>query len=734
MGVSTSSWSPRDWRPARRHLPPCPHRPEMAYVGFILIVLFFGIHILEGTLDLDLSNSLNWGLTRQARRALEVTSFSSASHTHEMSKAYVNVSKDMNYFVRAHKGHFVVGPECKPYYVSGWNQWEAMEAAAGVLQLYGGSLPTNMTGPQLVRSILDKAQSYGLNVLRTWSQPVTTAYALMPNPGEYNEAMWRGLDYLLAEARLRNIRVLLTITDNWQNKGTGGADDFMHWGGGEVHEDFFLMESVKQLYKDHAKVLLTRVNSITGVEYRNDPTIFAWNLINEPRCYLCDYDLKEWIFEMAEYIKSIDPNHMLTVGEEGFYQGGTRGAQFNPEANKGYPSWADNEGQNFPLDHYSPHIDFASIHLWLSNWEDVTEEFATQWLLQHARDAKELGKPLLLEEFGEWGTGELKKKRDYWYKFIYDTVAADAVNGGAFQGALFWQWFENGQVAPAEEGGEPGGLFGIFDTESTFDLVRAFSKTMKNLSMEKTLDIESCENVALPTSATYADCSKTWKEGVPGTGFEGTLCNIDVNECARGLDTCHEMASCTNLAGSYECKCFEGYTGDGHDCIPTKKLESIFSNYFTPGHGKVSCDEGQDLAYPSQAPGWAYDVTDSLNRKKNDVGRSSYGSRTPVHGPEDCMIACEMTHGCDSFSYSSDQRHCFLKSGASTKVCPKPDSLCVSVRGGTYPCGTWQTYFKKSAFSDEQMVEAFEGPPISPMMSALAKYQQKTRMERQLSE
>lgn len=30
--------------------------------------------------------------------------------------------------------------------------------------------------------------------------------------------------------------------------------------------------------------MLTRVNKFTNVTYKDDPTILAWELINEPRC------------------------------------------------------------------------------------------------------------------------------------------------------------------------------------------------------------------------------------------------------------------------------------------------------------------------------------------------------------------------------------------------------------------------------------------------------------------
>jgi hypothetical protein len=66
----------------------------------------------------------------------------------------------------------------------------------------------------------DNAQALGVNVMRTWafcdgSRPG----ALQPQAGAFSEDTFRALDSVIAQARDRNIRLLLVLTNYWQDYG-----------------------------------------------------------------------------------------------------------------------------------------------------------------------------------------------------------------------------------------------------------------------------------------------------------------------------------------------------------------------------------------------------------------------------------------------------------------------------------------------------------------------------------
>jgi len=42
---------------------------------------------------------------------------------------------------------------------------------------------------------------------------------------------------------------------------------------------------------------------------------------------------------------------------------------------------------------------------------------------------------------------------------------------------------------------------------------------------------------------------------------------LDIDECVKGLDTCHTNAYCINTLGSYTCKCYNGYVENRSNCI-----------------------------------------------------------------------------------------------------------------------------------------------------------------------
>ncbi|XP_058087633.1 mannan endo-1,4-beta-mannosidase 7-like [Magnolia sinica] len=338
-------------------------------------------------------------------------------------------------FMRTRGSHFVLNGS--PFFANGFNAYWLM---------YIGSDPSQRSK---VSAAFQEASSHGLTVARTWAFSDGGSGALQYSPGSYNEQMFKGLDFVISEAKRHGIKLILSLVNNYEN--FGGKKQYVQWARNQGQyltsdDDFFSNSVIKGYYKNHVKTVLTRFNSMTGVAYKDDPTIFAWELMNEPRCTsdLSGRTIQGWIMEMAAYVKSIDSNHLLEAGLEGFYgESSPQKKQFNPGFQVGTDFISNNQLSG---------IDFATVHSypdqWLSTSNDQSQlSFLNNWLDTHITDAQTiLRKPLLFTEFGKSSKdpGFSNYQRDEVFNTVYYKIYSSARSGGAAAGGLFWQLLTEG--------------------------------------------------------------------------------------------------------------------------------------------------------------------------------------------------------------------------------------------------------------------------------------------------
>ena len=312
-----------------------------------------------------------------------------------------------------------------------------------------------------VLEVLDAARSMELKVLRTWafldrgSLDESRANAKEPGHAEgvyfqyWDEALARPafndganglqhLDFVLHAARERGLKLILVLTNNWRD--FGGMDQYLIWFGLTRHHEFYGDDRVRAAYKDWVMHLVSRQNSIDGMLYSEDPAIFGWELANEPRTInFGAFDsaegwntstLIDWASEMSLFIQGLDPNHLVSVGDEGFLDGG----------GQGWPYQAA-----YGVDHKQltslPSVDFGTFHLYPEHWGQP-KSFGESWINAHLELARAIRKPTLLEEYGvsvqrsdetsgEVVSGLPARKSAY-------TNWSDALRSSGGAGGLFW--------------------------------------------------------------------------------------------------------------------------------------------------------------------------------------------------------------------------------------------------------------------------------------------------------
>jgi mannan endo-1,4-beta-mannosidase len=399
-------------------------------------------------------------------------------------------------FVRVEGPRFVLGGET--YRFAGTNIW------------YGAYL--GASGRDRLRRELDTLAGLGVTNLRVLgaSELSPLKHSLRPTfrgpKPPYNRKLLYGLDILLAEMGKRDMKAVIFLNNFWE--WSGGMMTYLYWTNGghyinlgdpahpwpefaDFSAGFYGSPKAVALSLQYAAALVGRTNSITGVAYRDDPAIMAWELANEPRPGGSEAFARAnlpayyaWISQAARFIKARDSNHLVTTGNEGMM------GSVNIE-------------EAVVKAHAVPEIDYMTFHIWPLNWSwidlknlpgthEQAEAKGRDYVALHVKIAQGLNKPLVAEEFGfprdaGYDPSSPTTLRDRFYDVMFSGVVDSAKSGGPFAGTNFWAWGGAGRaqhpdylMLPADTSyvgdppQEPQGANSVFDSDaSTLELIRA---------------------------------------------------------------------------------------------------------------------------------------------------------------------------------------------------------------------------------------------------------------------
>jgi mannan endo-1,4-beta-mannosidase len=393
----------------------------------------------------------------------------------------------------------------KPYYFIGTNYW------------YGtllGLEKDKKRGVERLQKELDFLKANGVTNLRIMagaegsgmiSGITRVGPPLQPEQGKFDAKILDGLDLVLAEMDKRDMKAVIFFSNNWE--WSGGFQQYLIWNNKvpkdqetrkltwdeqrDIVSKFYSCEPCKKAYNRQIGFVMSRTNKITKKRYIDDPAIMAWELANEPRPMRpsAEEDYKKWIIDTVALIRSIDPNHLVTLGHEG---------------------WIGTEGMPlFEEIHANRFVDYLTIHIWAKNWNwfangKLAEDFPkamekmTAYIEEHKTIADKLKKPLVIEEFGlprdkhSFDIASTTTLRDEYYAKVFSFLADSAKENGSIAGANFWAF--GGSARPIkgqlfwkksdEYMGDPPmeeqGLNTVFDSDkTTWAIVNKYYKLIK---------------------------------------------------------------------------------------------------------------------------------------------------------------------------------------------------------------------------------------------------------------
>lgn len=206
-----------------------------------------------------------------------------------------------------------------------------------------------------IDSTLSHIASSGLRVLRVWgfndvnTQPSSgtiwfqklSAQGSTINTGADG---LQNLDYVVQSAEQHGLKLIIPFVNNWSDYG--GINAYVNAFGGNA-TSWYTNQAAQTQYRTYIQAVVSR--------YINSTAIFAWELANEPRCNQCDTDvIVQWATSISQYVKQLDANHLVTLGDEGLGLSTGDGS---------YP-YTYGEGTDFAKNIQIKTLDFGTFHLY----------------------------------------------------------------------------------------------------------------------------------------------------------------------------------------------------------------------------------------------------------------------------------------------------------------------------------------------------------------------------------
>lgn len=380
---------------------------------------------------------------------------------------------------------------------------------------YGPILASEGEGGNYSRltSELDSLKSIGITNLRVLlgadgpdGVDVKISPVLHPAPGVYDEDLLAGIGTFLDELEKRDMKAVLYLNNAWE--WSGGYGTYLEWAGEgttpntrkdgytaymEFVSKFITSQKAQELYFDHVRFIVDK--------FKSSSAIYSWQIANEPRCFSDDPAVQDsfvsFIWKSAELIKSIDPDHMVSSGNEG-----EQGCEISMDLFKRIAA--------------CPSIDYVTIHIWPFNWswaskESVEDDLFSaiqktdEYIDKHLRVAEKFGKKVVIEEFGyprdgfQFSKESATSARDGYYGHIFDRVIESAAQGGALLGCNFWGWggmaqqpvghiyWEHGDDYCGDPSQEEQGLNSVYLGDSTIGIIKKATSALSEQVTAKVL-------------------------------------------------------------------------------------------------------------------------------------------------------------------------------------------------------------------------------------------------------